>query len=141
MNLKNRLPVKITGIKKGKLNAHISLDWRSRPMSVIITSSSADEMRLEDGDAIEVLFKASDVIIAQGLSGKLSARNILPGIITGITRGFPLAMINLDCEGDKVAAELTLSSLEDMGLEVGDEVDAIIKSSELILAKKKFDTD
>lgn len=141
MNLKNRLPVKIKGIKKGKLNAHISLDWRSLTMSVIITSRSADEMRLEEGDNIEVLFKASDVIIAQGLSGKISARNILPGIITGITRGFPLAMINLDCKGDKVAAELTLSSLEDMGLEVGDEVDAIIKSSELILAKKRFDTD
>ncbi len=141
MNLKNRLPVKITGIKKGKLNAHISLDWRSLTMSVIITSSSADEMRLEEGDNIELLFKASDVIIAQGLSGKISARNILPGIITGITRGFPLAMINLDCNGDKVAAELTLSSLEDMRLEIGDEVDAIIKSSELILAKKILDTD
>ena len=135
MNLKNRLPVKITGIKKGKLNAHISLDWRSLPMSVIITSSSAYEMRLEEGDPIEVLFKASDVIIAQGLSGKLSARNILPGIITGIIKGFPLAMITLDCNGDKVAAELTISSLEDMGLKVGDRVDAVIKSSELILAK------
>jgi len=141
MNLKNRLPVKITGIKKGKLNAHISLDWRSLPMSVIITSRSADEMRLEEGNLIEVLFKASDVIIAQGLSGKLSARNILPGTITGITRGFPLAMINLDCRGDKVAAELTISSLEDMELKVGDKVDAVIKSTELILAKKQFDTD
>ena len=110
-------------------------------MSVIITSASADEMRLEGGDHIEVLFKASDVIIAKGLSGKISARNILPGIITEIARGFPLAMVRLDCKGDKVAAELTLSSLEDMGLEVGDEVDAIIKSSELILAKKRFDTD
>ena len=50
-------------------------------------------------------------------------------------------MINLDCKGDKVAAELTLSSLEDMSFEVGDEVDAIIKSSELILAKKSLDTD
>ena len=141
MNLKNRLPVKITGIKKGKLNAHIALDWRLIPMSVIITSNSVDEMRLEEGDLIEVLFKASDVIIAQGLSGKLSARNILPGIITGITKGFPLAMITLDCKGDKVAAELTLSSLEDMDLKAGDRVDAVIKSSELILAKKKFDTD
>ena len=141
MNLKNRLPVKITGIKKGKLNAHISLDWRSLPMSVIITSNSVDEMRLEEGDPIEVLFKASDVIIAQGLSGKLSARNILPGIITGITKGFPLAMITLDCKEDKVAAELTISSLEDMDLKAGDRVDAVIKSSELILAKKKFDTD
>ena len=141
MNLKNRLPVKIKAIKKGKLNAHISLDWRGMPMSVIITSASADEMSLNEGDEIEVLFKASDVIIAQGLAGKISARNILPGIITGITRGFPLAMINLDCKGDKVAAELTLSSLEDMELEAGDEVDAIIKSSELILAKKRFDTD
>jgi molybdopterin-binding protein len=138
MNLKNGLASIVTGVKKGRLNAHIGLECKKVPLSVIITSASAEEMNLKEGDVVDVLFKASDVIIAKGLSGKISARNILEGTITEITSGFPLAMISLDCKGDKVAAELTLSSLEDMGLELGDEVAVIIKSSELILAKKTW---
>ncbi|MDT8317369.1 MAG: TOBE domain-containing protein [bacterium] len=141
MNLKNRLPSIVTAVRKGALNAHIGLKWREISLSVIITSASADEMELREGDNVDVLFKASDVIIAKGLSGKISARNILPGKVKEITEGFPLAMVRLDCKGDKVTAELTLSSLKDMGFKPGDKVDAVIKSSELILAKKKLGRD
>lgn len=136
MNLKNRLPATITGIKKGKLNAHVNLEWEGIPLSIIITSTSCDEMKLEEGDEIEALFKASNVIIAKGLSGKLSARNILPGRIIEIKEGFPLALVTLDASGHRIAAELTVSSVKDMALEVGEEVEAVIKSSELILAKR-----
>lgn len=136
MNLKNRLPATITGVKKGKLNAHVNLEWESSPLSVVITSASAEEMGLCEGDEIEVLFKASDVIIARNLSGQISARNILPGTITEIVEGFPLAMVTINAKGYTVSAELTASSVKDMGLNLGDDVEAVIKSSELILAKK-----
>ena len=136
MNLKNRLPSIITGISKGQLNAHITLDWRSQPLSVVITSSAVDDMKLEAGDAVDVIFKASDVIVAKGLSGQISARNIMRGSISDIREGFPLALVTIDTGEDRVSAELTVSSLKDMGLKTGDEVDAVIKSSELILAKK-----
>ena len=136
MNLKNRLPSTITGIKKGKLNAHISLKWESLPISVIITTASCDEMALAEGDNIDVLFKASDVIVAKNLSGKMSARNILPGKISHIKEGFPLVLVTIDSKSYSVAAEMTLSSLKDMELTIGDDVEAVIKSSELILAKR-----
>jgi molybdopterin-binding protein len=103
---------------------------------VVITSSAVDDMKLEAGDAVDVIFKASDVIVAKGLSGQISARNIMRGSISDIREGFPLALVTIDTGEDKVSAELTVSSLKDMGLETGDEVDAVIKSSELILAKK-----
>lgn len=135
MNLKNRLSATIKGIKKGSLNAQIVLEWHGIPLSGIITSASAEEMRLTEGETVEVLFKASDVIIARGLAGRLSARNIFEGTITEIRRGFPLAMVTLDCHGCTLSAELTVSSVDDMELQPGDEVKAVIKSSELILAK------
>ena len=136
MNLKNRLPSIVTGVKKGKLNTHVSMEWESTPLSVIITTASAEEMNLAEGDEVEALFKASDVILARELSGRLSARNILPGKITEIKVGFPLAMVTLDATGHAIAAELTLSSAKEMELNVGDEVEAVIKSSELILSKR-----
>jgi len=136
MNLKNRLPSVITGISKGQLNAHIRLDWRSQPLSVIVTSSAVDDMKLEVGDVVDVIFKASDVILAKGLGGQISARNIMHGTVSDVREGFPLALVTIDTGEDKVSAELTLSSLKDMNIKIGDELDAVIKSSELILAKK-----
>ena len=135
MNLKNRLSSKIISIKKGKLNAHISLQWNNIPLSVIITSTSVDELALSEDDDVDVLFKASDVILARNLKGSISARNILPGKIREIKRGFPLAMVVLDLDGQCLSAELTIGSVDDMNLSIGDEVEAVIKSSELILAK------
>ena len=136
MNLKNRLPAVVTGIKKGKLNAHINLEWDGMPLSVIITSTSAEEMELIEGVEVDALFKASDVILAKDLSGQLSARNIFDGKITEIVKGFPLAMVTVQADGCLVSAEITVSSLDNMGMEVGDNVQVVIKSSELILAKK-----
>lgn len=135
MNLKNKLPATIREVKKGKLNAHVSLDWKGVPLSGIITSASADEMELTPGDLVEALFKASDVILARNLSGQLSARNIFRGKIIEIKKSFPLAMVDMDAFGCRVSAEITLSSLEAMELNEGEEVEVVIKSSELILAK------
>ncbi|MDH3973479.1 MAG: TOBE domain-containing protein [Deltaproteobacteria bacterium] len=135
MNLKNKLPSTIKEVKKGKLNAHVSLEWKDIPLSVIITSASADEMGLVRGDRVDALFKASDVILARGLSGQLSARNVFSGKIVELKKSFPLAMVDINASGCMVCAEITLSSLEAMGLKEGEDVDVVIKSSELILAK------
>lgn len=135
MNLKNKLPAIIKEVKKGKLNAHVALDWKGVPLSGIITCASADEMKLSPGDPVEALFKASDVILAKNFSGQLSARNLFVGKIAGIKKGFPLAIVDMDAAGCRVSAEITISSLEIMGLNVGDSVDIVIKSSELILVK------
>lgn len=135
MNLKNRIPAKISGVKKGKLNAHVNLMWESTPLSVIVTSGSVDEMEIKEGDKIEVLFKASDVILAKNVQGTFSARNIFNGTVQKITEGFPLAMVFINVNGLIVAAEITLNSLKDMNLIVGEKVEVIIKSTELVLAK------
>ena len=84
MNLKNRLPSTIKEIKKGKLNAQINLDWQSVSLSVIITTTSVEEMGLSEGDSVDVLFKASDVILGKNLSGRISARNVFYGEIVKI---------------------------------------------------------
>ncbi len=135
MNLKNRIPAKVSAVKKGKLNAHVDLMWESTPLSVIVTSGSADDMNIKKGEHIEVRFKASDVILAKNIGGFISARNIFKGTVRKITKGFPLAMVSININGTVIAAEITLNSLKDMNLATGDQVEAIIKSTELVLAK------
>lgn len=65
---------------------------------------------------------------------RLSARNQIPGRVTAITRGEAIANVELDANGTRLVASITLESVEDLGLAVGSEVTAVIKASEVILA-------
>ena len=65
---------------------------------------------------------------------RLSARNQIPGRVTAITRGEAIANVELDANGTRLVASVTLEAVQDLGLTVGSEVTAVIKASEVILA-------
>jgi molybdopterin-binding protein len=65
---------------------------------------------------------------------KLSARNVLKGTVTEIEKGTVNVVVKLDIgAGQRLSSMITLDAANDMGLEVGSEVMAIIKSSNVIL--------
>jgi molybdopterin-binding protein len=65
---------------------------------------------------------------------KLSARNILKGQVTNITKGAVAAEVQVDIGGgNTITSTITVQSVERLGLIVGQEVCAVIKSSEVIL--------
>lgn len=66
---------------------------------------------------------------------ELSARNQLVGTIREITLGTVMAEVVMDVSGQDVAAVITRSSVERMGLHVGDQVLAIMKATEVMVAK------
>lgn len=67
---------------------------------------------------------------------KLSARNIIPGKIVAITKGATTSHIKIEiAPGQMVTSSITNESVEDLALAVGDEVSAIIKSSDVIIGK------
>ena len=65
---------------------------------------------------------------------RLSARNQIPATVTGITTGEAIANVELDANGVRLAASITVEAVRDLGLAVGSEVTAVIKASEVILA-------
>ena len=65
---------------------------------------------------------------------KLSARNQIPARITAITAGEATANVELDANGVRLVASITVEAVRDLGLAVGSEVTAVIKASEVILA-------
>lgn len=65
---------------------------------------------------------------------RLSARNQIPGRVTAITKGEAIANVELDANGTRLVASITLEAAQDLGLAVGSEVTAVIKASEVILA-------
>ncbi len=67
---------------------------------------------------------------------KLSARNQLNGKITGVELGAVMANIKIEVsEPNTITAVITKESAENLGLTEGDDVCAIIKSTEVIINK------
>lgn len=66
---------------------------------------------------------------------EISARNQLRGKVTAIKLGTIMAEVNLQIAGQEVVAAVTRSSVERLGLKVGDDALAIIKATEVIVGK------
>lgn len=65
----------------------------------------------------------------------LSARNQLPGTIRSIKLGNVMAEVVIEVAGVEVVAAITRGSVEALNLKEGDQVRAIIKATEVMVAK------
>lgn len=68
---------------------------------------------------------------------QISARNQIKGVITDIKSGIVTAKVTLDIGGgNMISSVITIDSIEELNLKVGDEVFAIIKSTEVMIGKE-----
>ncbi len=67
---------------------------------------------------------------------KLSARNIVKGTVVDIAKGPATAKVKIDVgNGVVLTSSITTEATDDLALAVGDQVSAIIKSSDVIIGK------
>jgi molybdopterin-binding protein len=67
---------------------------------------------------------------------KLSARNKIKGTIKEVKIGSVMAKVAVEiADGTIINSMITIDSVEDMNLKAGDEVYAIIKSTEVMIGK------
>jgi molybdopterin-binding protein len=67
---------------------------------------------------------------------KLSARNSIKGKVLEIKEGAVMAKITVDIGGGNIInSVITVDSVKDLSLKVGDEVHVIIKSTEVMIGK------
>ena len=65
---------------------------------------------------------------------KLSARNQLRGTVTSVNKGAAIANVEVDVNGQRLVASITVEAVEQLGLQEGTAVTAIVKASDVILA-------
>ena len=65
---------------------------------------------------------------------RFSARNQLPGVVTGITRGEAIANVEVDVAGHRLVSSITVEAVRDLGISAGSEVTVVIKASDVLLA-------
>ena len=67
---------------------------------------------------------------------RLSARNQLPGTIVSVELGSVMAIVVIRLAGgEDIVSAITKDSAESLGLREGDAVSAVIKSTEVMVAK------
>lgn len=67
---------------------------------------------------------------------KIDARNILKGKVVDVQPGAITAKVKLDLgNGNCITSIVSLDWLEEMGIKIGDEASAIVKSTEVMLGK------
>ena len=67
---------------------------------------------------------------------KLSARNQIKGKVAAVEKGAVMAKVRIDIGGGNVITSLiSKESVDDLELKAGDDVTAIIKSTEVMIGK------
>ena len=97
-----------------------------------LTALSADSI---DGDVF-VCIRAEDVVLEPVGSGATSARNHLRGTVRELALQGAIARVGLDC-GFPLAATVTRSACEDLGLQVGAPVTAAVKAGAVHLIPRR----
>jgi len=81
------------------------------------------------GATVRVRIPARDVLVATEAPQGLSARNTLPGRVLALASAGTGVLVEIDCAGAILTAQLTEAAVRDLGLVPGREVVAIIKSA------------
>jgi molybdopterin-binding protein len=69
----------------------------------------------------------------------LSTRNRLPGTITEVVKGGAAAKVSLDVEGNKMVALITRESADELGLQEGQRVLALVKATDVMIQTQDGD--
>ena len=65
---------------------------------------------------------------------KISARNQLTGTVVTINKGQAIANVELDVAGQRLVASITVEAADELGLQPGSDVTAVIKASDVLIA-------
>lgn len=129
----NKLRGRITHIES---NDHVSLvdvEVIGDSFTATLLETPEDAPYLKVGNAVEVLFKETEVSLAKGLSGLISLRNRMHTTVKLVRSGVILSEVVLDYRGQTISSIITSRSIARMGIKAGDEVEAMVKANEVTL--------
>ncbi|MCX5269809.1 molybdopterin-binding protein [Streptomyces sp. NBC_00199] len=135
LSIRNQLPGIVTAVQPGQVMAlvKIRLDG-GQHLTAAITLEASEQLALAPGAAVHALVKSTEISLSTGQVAGLSIRNRLPGTITGLVLGSVMAAVKITVDGGEITAAITRESAVDLGLFVGSDVIALIKSTEVSLA-------
>lgn len=137
ISARNQINGIVEYINKDIVNAEVFVKLKSGYTIVSnITRGAVSNLSLNLGDEVTAIFKSNTVLLTTDKSLNISARNKLKGKIENINKGEinSEVIINIG-NGDKIACVVTSESIKLLKLEIGKEVEALIKASDIMIGK------
>jgi molybdopterin-binding protein len=64
---------------------------------------------------------------------RLSARNRMSAKVVAITKGEAIANVELDANGHRIVASITVEAVDELGISEGSDVVAVVKASDVMI--------
>ena len=64
LSLRNIFPVRVRAVERGALISAVRLEYRGAMLTSVITTRAADALQLAEGDRVDALVKASEMMLA-----------------------------------------------------------------------------
>lgn len=133
----NKLPGVITNIQQSGAILLVDADVNGHGFSALLIESASRHEWLQIGHTVDLVFKETEVSLAKNLSGQISLRNRMKCVVLEIIRGDLLCKIKMSFQDNTIYSAITTRSVDAFHLAVGDEVEALVKSNEVSLMKKR----
>lgn len=135
ISARNQLKGTIVEVIEGAVNGIVKIDLGAgNVITADITMRSIEELGLEVGKTAYAVIKATDVMFATGKIAGISAHNQIAGTVGRLKEGAVNGRVSLSFgEGQHICGTVTNSSIEELGLEVGKEAVAIVKSTNVMV--------
>lgn len=136
LSIRNQLDGVVETVTRGEVMATVRTALAGgQQITAAITLEAVDDLGLTEGTNVRVLLKSTEVALATGAIDNLSIRNQLPGTVSNVDHGAVMTTVKVTIAGGQtVTAAITKDGAEDLELSVGDNVTALVKSTEVGIA-------
>ena len=131
---RNVIKGKVKEIKKGAINGIVKVDvGGGNVISSNCSIESIEQLGLSEGKEVQVVIKAMGVMLANEKLN-IGARNQIEGTVCEIKKGSVNCLVKIKTNNDlAVTANLSLESVEELGIKEGQKAVAIFKAMNVIL--------
>lgn len=127
----NQILAEITEILVSDDLALVNLKCEGKKFSSLIIHQ--ENTFISTGNKVYMVFKETEVVIGKNSGNNLSIKNCFNSVIKSIEKGRLLSEINLNFNGHSITSIITSESCDRLALSVGMEVEALVKTNDLML--------
>lgn len=112
----------------------VHVDVKGQHFSAIIIDTPDSKPYLKERSPVNVIFKETEVVLGKEVQGHISLRNKINGKVAKLENGTLLTKVTIQSAIGDVASIITTNAVKAMSLVVGSEVQAMVKTNEVMLS-------
>ena len=136
ISARNQIQAEVVTVESQNVNAKIHLKLKSgQELVSVITKEAVENLHIEEQQTVIAIFKSS-VVLLSNIRDEKSKENGLEGIVTKIEKDVENAKVLVDIGNhDIIVSVMPVDVLEEMELNEGSSVMAMIKANDIMLGK------